>query len=73
MTGRSDHQVLKSNPPGTLDTSFIAMDYLNNPGTSPSSRACASRPVDARRPAGRHARAIGATRDAHPDRCDPDE
>jgi hypothetical protein len=26
-------QLLKSNPPGTLDTSFIATDYLNNPGT----------------------------------------
>ena len=27
------YQLLKSNPPGTLDTSFIATDYLNNPGT----------------------------------------
>ncbi len=27
------YQILKSNPPGTLDTSFIATDYLNNPGT----------------------------------------
>jgi len=26
-------QLLMSNPPGTLDTSFIATDYLNNPGT----------------------------------------
>jgi hypothetical protein len=26
-------QLLRSNPPGTLDTSFIATDYLNNPGT----------------------------------------
>jgi hypothetical protein len=26
-------QLLLSNPPGTLDTSFIATDYLNNPGT----------------------------------------
>ncbi len=26
-------QLLHSNPPGTLDTSFIATDYLNNPGT----------------------------------------
>ena len=26
-------QLLSSNPPGTLDTSFIATDYLNNPGT----------------------------------------
>lgn len=26
-------QILRSNPPGTLDTSFIATDYLNNPGT----------------------------------------
>jgi hypothetical protein len=25
-------QLLHSNPPGTLDTSFIATDYLNNPG-----------------------------------------
>jgi hypothetical protein len=27
------YQILRSNPPGTLDTSFIATDYLNNPGT----------------------------------------
>jgi len=26
-------QLLNSNPPGTLDTAFIATDYLNNPGT----------------------------------------
>jgi len=26
-------QLIHSNPPGTLDTSFIATDYLNNPGT----------------------------------------
>ncbi|HKO01666.1 MAG TPA: hypothetical protein VJ032_08240, partial [Thermoanaerobaculia bacterium] len=26
-------QLLHSNPPGTLDTAFIATDYLNNPGT----------------------------------------
>ena len=26
-------QLLRTNPPGTLDTSFIATDYLNNPGT----------------------------------------
>ena len=26
-------QLLMTNPPGTLDTSFIATDYLNNPGT----------------------------------------
>lgn len=26
-------QLLRSNRPGTLDTSFIATDYLNNPGT----------------------------------------
>lgn len=26
-------QLLRSNPAGTLDTSFIATDYLNNPGT----------------------------------------
>ncbi len=26
-------QLINSNPPGTLDTSFIATDYLNNPGT----------------------------------------
>jgi len=26
-------QILRSNPAGTLDTSFIATDYLNNPGT----------------------------------------
>jgi hypothetical protein len=26
-------QLLLSNPPGALDTSFIATDYLNNPGT----------------------------------------
>jgi hypothetical protein len=26
-------QILHSNQPGTLDTSFIATDYLNNPGT----------------------------------------
>jgi hypothetical protein len=26
-------QIIRSNPPGTLDTSFIATDYLNNPGT----------------------------------------
>jgi hypothetical protein len=26
-------QLLHTNPPGTLDTSFIATDYLNNPGT----------------------------------------
>ncbi|MCU1231672.1 MAG: hypothetical protein JWO97_4556 [Acidobacteria bacterium] len=26
-------QLLQSNPQGTLDTSFIATDYLNNPGT----------------------------------------
>jgi len=26
-------QLLRSSPPGTLDTSFIATDYLNNPGT----------------------------------------
>jgi hypothetical protein len=25
-------QLLHSNPPGTLDTSFVATDYLNNPG-----------------------------------------
>ena len=27
------YQILRSNPPGSLDTSFIATDYLNNPGT----------------------------------------
>ncbi len=26
-------QLIHTNPPGTLDTSFIATDYLNNPGT----------------------------------------
>jgi hypothetical protein len=26
-------QLIHSNPPGTLDTSFIATDYLNNPGS----------------------------------------
>jgi hypothetical protein len=26
-------QLLRTNPPGTLDTSFIATDYINNPGT----------------------------------------
>jgi mono/diheme cytochrome c family protein len=26
-------QLLYTNPPGTLDTSFIATDYINNPGT----------------------------------------
>ncbi|MEK6374949.1 MAG: hypothetical protein AABO58_19915 [Acidobacteriota bacterium] len=26
-------QLINSNPPGTLDTSFIATDYLNNPGS----------------------------------------
>ncbi|HEV7923548.1 MAG TPA: hypothetical protein VGR02_22410 [Thermoanaerobaculia bacterium] len=26
-------QLIHSNPPGSLDTSFIATDYLNNPGT----------------------------------------
>lgn len=26
-------QLLHTNPPGTLDTSFIATDYINNPGT----------------------------------------
>jgi len=26
-------QLLMTNPPGSLDTSFIATDYLNNPGT----------------------------------------
>ena len=26
-------QLLHSNPPGTLDTAFVATDYLNNPGT----------------------------------------
>lgn len=26
-------QLLRSNPPGSLDTSFIATDYINNPGT----------------------------------------
>ncbi len=26
-------QLLHTNPPGTLDTSFIATDYLNNPGS----------------------------------------
>jgi len=26
-------QLISSNPPGALDTSFIATDYLNNPGT----------------------------------------
>ena len=36
LTLKSDNfirQLLQSNPPGTLDTSFIATDYLNNPGT----------------------------------------
>lgn len=36
LTLESDNfikQLLMSNPPGTLDTSFIATDYLNNPGT----------------------------------------
>ena len=36
LTLKSDNfikQLLASNPPGTLDTSFIATDYLNNPGT----------------------------------------
>lgn len=31
--GNFVRQLLQSNPPGTLDTSFIATDYLNNPGT----------------------------------------
>jgi len=36
LTLREDNfikQLLMSNPPGSLDTSFIATDYLNNPGT----------------------------------------
>ncbi|HEX7680376.1 MAG TPA: hypothetical protein VF713_19750 [Thermoanaerobaculia bacterium] len=37
-TGKDDEesfvwQLIHSNPQGTLDTSFIATDYLNNPGT----------------------------------------